>query len=61
MVCVEFMGSRFVRERGPVEEYEEKEWPVVARVLYLFDLMVFGIMPWVLLLMEKGRGKQKTG
>jgi hypothetical protein len=57
MACVEFMGSRFVRGRGPVEEYEEKGWAVVARVLYLFDLMVFGFMPWILLLMENGRGK----
>ncbi|KAH6952487.1 hypothetical protein BKA56DRAFT_605292 [Ilyonectria sp. MPI-CAGE-AT-0026] len=53
MACVEFMGSRFVGERGPAEESEEEEWAGVARVLYLFDLIVFGIMPWILMLMEK--------
>ncbi|KAH7350515.1 hypothetical protein BKA65DRAFT_535677 [Rhexocercosporidium sp. MPI-PUGE-AT-0058] len=56
MACVEFMGSRFVGERGPVEESEE-EWAGLARALYLFDLMVFGVMPWILMLMEK---KQKA-
>ena len=60
IACVEFMGSRFVGEWGPVEESEEDEWAGVARALYLFDLMVFGIMPWILMLMEKGRGKQKA-
>ena len=59
MACVEFMGSRFVGERGPVEESRE-EWAGVARSLYLFDLMVFGIMPWILMLVEKGRRRQKA-
>lgn len=60
MACVEFMGTRFVGERGPVEESEQEEWAGVARALYLFDLVVFGMMPWILMLMEKEQRKPKA-
>lgn len=60
MACVEFIGTRFVGERGLVEESEQEERAGVARTLYLFDLAVFGIMPWILMLMEKDQGKRKA-
>jgi hypothetical protein len=53
MACVEFMGRRFAGGRGPPKESGEG-WTGAARALYLFDLILFGIMPWILILVERG-------
>jgi hypothetical protein len=60
MTCLEFAGSRFSGERGPTEESRNENLAGVSRALYLFDLMVYGLMPWVLMVTEKGHGKQKA-
>ncbi|KAM5528548.1 hypothetical protein FOXYSP1_19029 [Fusarium oxysporum f. sp. phaseoli] len=53
MVCMEFMGRRVAGRRGLAKESEEV-WTEAARALYLFNLILFGIMPWILMLVEKG-------
>ncbi|KAM5520453.1 hypothetical protein FOXYSP1_14343 [Fusarium oxysporum f. sp. phaseoli] len=53
MVCVEFMGCKVAGGRDPAKKSEEG-WTGTAQVLYLFNLIFFGIMPWILILVEKG-------
>lgn len=51
MACLELIGGIFAGDRGPAENGEG--WTGIARALYLFNLMLFGIMPWILTLIEK--------
>ncbi|KAH7169849.1 uncharacterized protein B0J16DRAFT_351654 [Fusarium flagelliforme] len=51
MACLELIGGIFVGDRGPAENGEG--WTGIARALYLFNFILFGIMPWILTLIEK--------
>jgi hypothetical protein len=46
-------------ELGPEEIEDEWARLTLARALHLFDPAVFEIIPQFLMLMEKGRGKEK--
>lgn len=52
MTSAELTGNTLVGERNSSAEREHERCATVARALYLFDLMVFGLMPWLLLFME---------